>query len=715
MATIGQANSDGTDLRINTVTLGDGATAPVIRCGTGSPEGILSAPPDSVYLGAGLWIKESGTGSTGWKLVTAYTPPAPPSTGYRAEVIVDGPVSYWRLGESAGPNAIDEMTANAGVYTGGVTFAQTGAIVGDTDKAALFTRASAGYVTVSDSASLSITGSWTIEAWIKLATISDGTTQNLIAAKYDAAGGGSNGYLFRVSVGNKLESYTLGASTMAGAVGATSLSAGTWYYAVAVYNGTTLKVYLNGVEDGTVSTTIAPTNGSAAAIIGGQPDLQAASFLNGTLDEVAIYNKALSTTRITAHYSAGTTGAVNTPIAPTAPTAYSLPGTYTAVTTTAGLITALGNGAVTNIVLEDGTYDNAAPLTLNGITKKLYARNLLGAIVRFCFLCGSAGSGAHEFHGIEFRVAASGDIAGKWSPIPGTSSAIFVYGVGGQNTLVADCKINGLLGGGPDTIGGYLACGIAGIDSGIVGTILQRLRIENCYDAGIRLQWPDINNTTQKISRIEDIDVSNVSYRYDQTGILSFTGPGSSNGTGESGLIVGAPVTNVVARIKTREVAMANLLCIRSCYDSTFRDLDLGGRVRGSGGGTIGIYCEHKSKRNIFEKFLVGPNLNSGVQNEWDGNTAGNGASYDNIVRNGTINTNLQAGTTGGSQGTAIAGATSRWGVHAGQGTTNLTVTNCVFQNSNYACIVDQNTSGCVYSNNDYSGRVLGTPTILPG
>ncbi len=40
--------------------------------GSGSPEGVVTAPPGSLYsdtdggAGATFWVKESGTGSTGW-------------------------------------------------------------------------------------------------------------------------------------------------------------------------------------------------------------------------------------------------------------------------------------------------------------------------------------------------------------------------------------------------------------------------------------------------------------------------------------------------------------------------------------------------------------------------------------------------------------------------------------------------------------------------
>lgn len=48
------------------------AAGPVIRAGSGSPEGVLTAPVGSLYLrsdggaNTSMYVKESGTGNTGW-------------------------------------------------------------------------------------------------------------------------------------------------------------------------------------------------------------------------------------------------------------------------------------------------------------------------------------------------------------------------------------------------------------------------------------------------------------------------------------------------------------------------------------------------------------------------------------------------------------------------------------------------------------------------
>lgn len=55
---------DGIELAASLVTL--------VRSGEGSPEGVVAAPVGTLYLnssgssGTTLYVKESGTGSTGW-------------------------------------------------------------------------------------------------------------------------------------------------------------------------------------------------------------------------------------------------------------------------------------------------------------------------------------------------------------------------------------------------------------------------------------------------------------------------------------------------------------------------------------------------------------------------------------------------------------------------------------------------------------------------
>jgi hypothetical protein len=83
----------------------------------------------------------------------------------------------------------------------------------------------------------------------------------------------------------------------------TALQPNTWYHVAVTYDGTNLRMYLNGVLQHTAASSRSLANTAAALTVDnvastGQP-------FNGRLDEVAVYTSALPQARIQAHYDAG--------------------------------------------------------------------------------------------------------------------------------------------------------------------------------------------------------------------------------------------------------------------------------------------------------------------------------------------------------------------------------------------------------------------------
>ena len=197
---------------------------------------------------------------------------------------LSGLVSYW-TGDN---HAVDVKDGNDGTPRGNLSYAP--GAVGQ----AFNLDGVNGYVEVPDSPNLSLTGPMTLEAKIKLNTNS---VQQAIIEKYDVPG--LNGYLLRILNG-KL-SAAMCNTTLAGAqqgiIGATTVTPGVWHHVAAVYDGATIKIYLDGVLDGSVVANYAPTNGSASLKIGARGD-DANTRLNGLIDDVRIFNRALSEAEI---------------------------------------------------------------------------------------------------------------------------------------------------------------------------------------------------------------------------------------------------------------------------------------------------------------------------------------------------------------------------------------------------------------------------------
>ena len=224
--------------------------------------------------------------------------------GYRALVLDSSPVSYWRLGENAVTGAaVDEMGLQNGTYVGSPA---TGAslLSGSSDLSHDF-NGSSQYVTAADQAAYSVgnTGELTVECWINR---NDQQDDNFVAKSNGASGSEwTLGTLFGRPLAVLIN--TTGGIYL-GALGPSSIPTGTNPHLAMTYNGTTLRVYVNGVEAASGSTATGTLQDS-----GSQPVTMAANavpgaYYNGRLDEVAIYGTELSAATLLAHYNEGASG-----------------------------------------------------------------------------------------------------------------------------------------------------------------------------------------------------------------------------------------------------------------------------------------------------------------------------------------------------------------------------------------------------------------------
>ncbi len=205
-----------------------------------------------------------------------------------------GLVGYWRVGESSGTVACDS-TANHdnGTYLGSVTLGTPGAISGDPDTAVTL-DGSSGQVSVPSASSLNVGDNFTIEAWVKRGA-SKTESNEVIASKQE----GSWALMF-----NEADQLTLRRSTYGNIATANVATTDTtsWHYVVATKNGSSVHLYLDGTDvTGTVANQTLTNNTLPLAI--GQSS--STSYLKGSVDEVALYNTALTPTQITQHYEAG--------------------------------------------------------------------------------------------------------------------------------------------------------------------------------------------------------------------------------------------------------------------------------------------------------------------------------------------------------------------------------------------------------------------------
>ena len=92
--------------------------------------------------------------------------------------------------------------------------------------------------------------------------------------------------------------------------GHTHITPGVWYHVAMTYDASsgTLKLYVNGTNDVTVSSSGNIIRTSAPLYIGGSPNPNYPYYFPGLIDEVDIFDRALSASEIQAIYNAGSAG-----------------------------------------------------------------------------------------------------------------------------------------------------------------------------------------------------------------------------------------------------------------------------------------------------------------------------------------------------------------------------------------------------------------------
>jgi len=175
-------------------------------------------------------------------------------------------------------------------------------------------------------ASISSNAPWSVEFWAKPNVLGGDTTGSCPLSNFDPngfGGGNRSGWLFYMNNNGR---YTLRLGLTSGyalILDATNNNAviGNWSHVAATYDGTTARLYVNGVLSGAGLASGWSPNGKMALRMGGTPltgtdsdgptisatGISGNRGFAGYLDEVAIYGSVLTATKVAAHFAAATT------------------------------------------------------------------------------------------------------------------------------------------------------------------------------------------------------------------------------------------------------------------------------------------------------------------------------------------------------------------------------------------------------------------------
>ena len=270
------------------------ADTPPVNTAPPTIEGLVTIG-QTLHASPGTWTGTSPTFSYQWQ-------DCGNGATYASEVNADTPTAYWRLGESApATTAVDERGGANGTYAGTPGLGASGLLSapGETNTAVSFDG-------VNDLVSTPLTNTsaqlaaFSLEAWVKRSG-APAATQTIVAA---------NGTFLRVAARASAASFGFWNGSSSQVVSTvTSVVDNAAHHVVGTWDGTTLRIYLDGKLSSFLVPTGTPSAQTDAFTIGDVAG--GTSWFAGTIDEVAFYRAALGAVRVKAHFDRGTSGCID--------------------------------------------------------------------------------------------------------------------------------------------------------------------------------------------------------------------------------------------------------------------------------------------------------------------------------------------------------------------------------------------------------------------
>jgi hypothetical protein len=219
-----------------------------------------------------------------------------PDDPYAAAVLADAPVAFLRLDEPSGTTVHDVRGEAVGELQGGCGLARPGRVGTALELDGASCRLSLG-------ARFPFAGRspFTIEVWVR-PTIADGQIRRVVhrSSRSLASTSGYTMYFRDVFV----QTTRTGVSTDDGYATGEPLPTTAFTHLAMTYDGTTVRLYTNGVLDGSQPSASEIVDPADPELVFGDRAEQVYFKFAGLLDEIAIYDKALAASRIEAHVDA---------------------------------------------------------------------------------------------------------------------------------------------------------------------------------------------------------------------------------------------------------------------------------------------------------------------------------------------------------------------------------------------------------------------------
>lgn len=210
----------------------------------------------------------------------------------------NGLVGYWKMDEASWNGTSGEVLDASGNENNGVRVGNATTAAGKFGNGGTF-DGTGDYTSVSDSAVFNA-ANLTYSGWVKFDNITSDAYNALIAKHGQMIfylPGSSNNFAFYVygSGGTNCETVN--------AYSSSNFTNGTWYHFAATYNGKNKKIFVNGSEVASSACSLSGYTDNANSLTFGGVNFDSVYDLDGTIDELRIYNRALSPAEVRQLYN----------------------------------------------------------------------------------------------------------------------------------------------------------------------------------------------------------------------------------------------------------------------------------------------------------------------------------------------------------------------------------------------------------------------------
>ncbi len=225
------------------------------------------------------------------------------AAAYKAAVKASDPLAYWQLSEKTGSSSAADSSGNGntGAYLNGPKLGLSGPFSGVTavkfsgkDHAEMAFKPAKG--------SNPVTGSFSVEAWVQASGNALDAARTIVSSRTPNA---EYSFDFSLAPGELHTDVGNGNVWLTNNYVKYGWSTGTWYDMVITVTGSTVTYYVDGNQVGTASFTGSPLFMDHKHVfqVGDSTRYSTGEF-DGTIAQVSIYNQALTSSQVAAHWAA---------------------------------------------------------------------------------------------------------------------------------------------------------------------------------------------------------------------------------------------------------------------------------------------------------------------------------------------------------------------------------------------------------------------------